>query len=352
MFSKSKARVIRRRAIAGIVAAVILFAMLFTTGLAFFLFLNSQNLRYSQSLLTRANNIQTSISENLLVTASTSNSYITFVVNNVGGVPSTIVAAIVTNSSGYIFAYYNSTNSKIGLPIALNSGAASSQITTSVLYVSGNTYVIKVLTQAGNVFSATYPPTATSLAAQALSSGAIGDLYLRFSSYTYYTVVSCQSSLSGSSGYCLNQQGPAFTILTKTTSGSAGIAFSIQVTNLNPNQLSITLDQYSLLLQNVFTGSQSFANTFWYIITNKTDSSGNNVIMSQYTPVVLPYNVPVTIIFGSGSFGSFSPLPVKLTGNGPWTAQCFIISHGWKGIPQSQTPNYGQNMPYVTTLYE
>ncbi|MEM3267683.1 MAG: hypothetical protein QXR69_03225, partial [Conexivisphaerales archaeon] len=180
---------------------------------------------------------------------------------------------------------------------------------------------------------------------------AIGDLYLRFSSYTYYTVVSCQSSLSGSSGYCLNQQGPAFTIPVNTIKNSY-VAFSVQVTNLNPNQLTITLDQYSLLLQNFFTGSSSFPNTFWYIITNKTDSSGNNVIMSQYTPVVLPYNVPVTIIFASQNSGSFALPNGQFSPKSGTIAQCFIVAHGWEGIPQSQTPNYGQNMPYVTTLYE
>ncbi|MEM0075575.1 MAG: hypothetical protein QXV84_04420 [Conexivisphaerales archaeon] len=365
MLSKRQKSLTKRRAIAGIVAAVILFAMLFTTGLAFFLFLNNENLLYSQSLVARSNKIQASVAENLLITVSTKNGYISFTINNQGGISSTAVAVLVTNQTGYVYAYYNSTSSGLSssLPISINPGSVSSTLTTQVKYSSGTTYVIKVITSYGNVFQGTYPPTATALAAQALSSGAIGDLYLSFQSYYWYNVTQNNCPAAGtqvsggiSSGYCLVTPGKkAFSISYAAANSNAGIAFSVTVTDLNPQQQSITLDQYTLLEQIMPGSGSDFKAQNWFIVSNSS-----NVILSSYSPITLQYNVPVTLVFASSGAGSFGPQPASFSGDSsdksnspkiPFTVLVFISTHGCEGSTSCSPSNYGQNSPYVTTLY-
>jgi flagellin-like protein len=338
----------KRRAISGIIAAVILFAMLFTVGTSYFLFVNSNNLLYSKASVASANALQGRLSENVLLTASAPNNKIAFTVNNIGGLAVNVTAVYVTNSTGYILAFF-----KIGtpgitptLPIAVNIGTVSSVINTGVSYTSGKNYVIKILTQRGSTFSTTYPPTATTLAAQALSSGAIGDLYLSLSTFTWYTVSSCGSNS------CLNKQGLGFSIpVSQSVCNTCYTAFSVSVTNLNPSQFNITLDKYTQVL--LFWGQgSSFRNQPWYIITNTS-----NTISSTYTPITLFYNKPVVLVFGSATAGSFTPQTLSGS-NAPTSgtvASVFVVSHGWKNIALSKqttgNANYGQNSPYVTILF-
>src|SRR5580700_6484995 len=57
-----------RRGVASIVATVIMFAILFTVGTSYFIFVNSENSAYVQSLLGATNKAQGSLGEGLSVT--------------------------------------------------------------------------------------------------------------------------------------------------------------------------------------------------------------------------------------------------------------------------------------------
>jgi flagellin-like protein len=383
--SKSK----KRRAISGIIAAVILFAMLFTVGTSYFLFVNSNNLLYSKASVASANALQGRLSENVLLTASAPNNKIAFTVNNIGGLAVNVTAVYVTNSTGYILAFF-----KIGtpgitptLPIAVNIGTVSSVINTGVSYTSGKNYVIKILTQRGSTFSTTYPPTATTLAAQALSSGAIGDLYLNFHSYTYYdlTTTSCptagtQLGTTGmlSSGVCFSSTtgNSAFVI---PHADANNIGFSVQVTDLNNQSYDIILDQFSLLYQ-VLQGPNAKGTYYAWYIASVVNYNGQDVVTQQFSPYVLTYNNPTTVYFvgsrcisaNSGptsntcvpmSSSNIQTSPCNQLGNactsaGGYVSTVFIISHGWEQLPPVNvasltytTSNYGQNSPYVSSLY-
>jgi len=50
-----------RKAVAGILAALILFVMLFTVGTGYFLFVNQGNLLYTKALSARSNSIQSTL---------------------------------------------------------------------------------------------------------------------------------------------------------------------------------------------------------------------------------------------------------------------------------------------------
>ena len=222
----------------------------------------------------------------------------------------------------------------------------------------------KAITQKGNTRIALLPQPQTSsdLAFQALTSGALGDLYLSFNSYTYYQIQSCNSS----SGYCLATPGSlAFTI----PSSLSYVAFSITMTDLNPQHASIVLDQFTLIYQNSFYGDQNLHVNLipWYVVSNQS-----NKLLNTYTPIILNYSVPTTVVFASTTcvnaaagpnFGSpctsLKSAGIQSPSMNPGTiSTVFIMTHGWELAPpfslsslSYNSANYGQNLPYVSTLY-
>ena len=351
-----------------------MFTMLFTVGAGYFLYVNQANTVYTKALLARAGGISSQAEEALsLATGLTPGGHISVYANNTGGIGVNITSLYLLGPSGATLECMG-----VGLPggcangapfpLWVNVGGGSGVIDTGYAPVSGDMYTIKVVTQRGSVFSATYPAAATSLAARALSSGAIGDLYLSLGTYAYFAVSSINCPASGSlvadgtsSGYCLET--PQVSGCTRVGIGCSAfvipynfgppIAFSVEVTNLNPNQLTITLDPYSLINQVIEHGSGAVKYQIWYVVSN--DSS--NVILSTYTPLSLVYDKPTVIVFAAlNAMSSGTPfagegLPAMAEYS---TAPVFIVSHGWKGLSMPQpesTANYGQNSPYVTTLY-
>ncbi len=352
---------LRRKAISGIIAATILFAMLFTVGTGFFLLVNNTNSLYSIALANRGNAIQDQINENLVVTTLLKSTHIGLYLNNTGGKAVNVTSIYVLDSSGTVLTCLgrgmpvSCSNSNPALPILVNPSQGSATIDTTYTYVSG-TQTVKVVTQRGSVFSASYPPSSNSLAAFSLSSGAFGSLYMKFDSYSYFQVYSgggCPASGGGNSGYCLSNQGKAFQIAASFAS-SNNIGFSITFTNVDPKQANITMDKYTNIVDYWPVGS-SFRTDLLYLISNTTST-----ILSQYTPIVLYYNKPVTLVFASLNPGAFSP--GSFSGSGAPTSGVVsginIISHGWKAISYSKitggsppASNYGQNSPYVSTLF-
>jgi len=340
-----------RKAIAGVVAAAILFLMIFTIGSAYFLFVSSTNLQYGQALVGRSNNFQDRLYERLSVSTLLVNNHIAFYVNNTGGVNANITGAYVLGSSGSVLRCDGRglqtpcANSTPALPVVVNVGKGSITIDSGYTYTSG-TYTVELITQRGGIFSATYPPTpAPYPVIYALSSGGIGDLDIQISSYKYYEVES-----SGST-YKLDLKGNAFSIPHGATSSNIG--FSAIFTNVNLQHKNMTLDSYSLLahvqapLQGQGGGTaRSFA---WYVISN--DSAGN--ISPNYQQITLQYNAPKTIVFASLTPGAFTPnAPSISSGTIIFVS---VLFHGCEGIRAVNciTPNdnYGQNIPYVSTLY-
>jgi hypothetical protein len=335
----------RKKGISSVIGGVIMFGILFTVGFGYFLSVWQSNAYYQNQVLQRSQ-------ENLGVSAQAAGNSFQITVINYG---------IPANVTGYIL-NDNSTGTSNFYPVSKFLAQDQSVVLGGIPYISGHSYVIKVLTGRGNVFSTTYPQQAVSLAAQALSSGAIGDLYLAFQTYTWYNVTSggtCPptgSNVAGgkSSGYCLNSISgkPAFTIPSSVATSGYGIAFSVSVTDLNPDELNITLDQYSLIMQLSIHGSSGLVPIVWYVVSNSSQT-----ILSSYNPIVLQYNKPTLLLFASSNpvgsgFGPKTACASPSSCVSPdFTAPVFLVSHGWKGIPTTQQANYGQNSPYVTTLY-
>lgn len=362
----------RRRAISGIIGAVLLFTMLFTIGTEYFIFVNNANNLETQSLVARGNTLATRLQEGIQVSTSlSSGGYIQFYVNNTGGVTVNMTSLILLSSGGSVLecdgqglpSGQGCLNTTPALPQLANVGSGapkSGYVVTNYKYVSGSgTDTLKIVTANGNIFSATYPPTAASLAALSLTSGAIGDIYLEPQTFTYYHVCTSNSGPCNVPASCstgnpcfLQKQGYGFSIPASDVKNYP-LAFSLTVVDYNPSHSNITLDAYTLLTDFFApSGSSSSGKDIsWFIITNSTTS-----VSSTYSPITLKYDVPVTIVFASSTASSMTPSVYSAQEPTPVAdALIFILTHGCKAVKAAncnyQSGTYSQNSPYITSLY-
>ena len=319
--------------------------MLFSVGTGYFLFVNTTNALYVKGLSDRTSAMQAQLNEVLgVVSAPGSNNHLTLTITNDGAISTNITGVLLIDPNRILstFGVGLLSNTTPALPIGLSQGA-SATVDTAIPILPG-TYTIKVLTQRGNAFSSTYPPSPVVLAENSLASGSFGDLYIAFHSFSWYTVVTCNVTQQ-----CLQKQGNAFAL--PATSTISPIAFSMSVTNLNSLRQNITLDQFTLMTEFVppvpGSGGGTSRSYAWYIVSNTTN------VLSAYSKFTLFYDKPVTLVFASATAGTLVPYPAQIL-SGTITFG-FLVSHGCEGIRQvncqSTTDNYGQVAAYVSTLY-
>lgn len=340
-----------------------MFAMLFTVGTSYFIFVANANASNNTSLLNRSANLQAALNENLLVTALLSSGHIAFYVNVTGGLNVNITSALVLDTSSSVLkcdgvglpVSAGCSNSTPPLWIVVNAGKGSAKIDTGYLYVPGTTDTVEIITQRGNAYSANYPPSQNVLAALSLSSGAFGDLYMNRNSYTDYQIctlafLACTPCTSGT---CYIQKvGAAFSIPAATATGGP-LAIALSITNLNPNKLNITLDQYTLINHVVVArgAASNFKAVSWFIVSNSSTQ-----ILSSYSKITLLYNVPTVLLFASNTPGTFQGFTISSSIFSAGTETLVsILTHGCRALQASSctnaNANYGQNSPYVSTLY-
>ena len=192
----------RRRAVAGVLASVILFAMIFTVGTGFFLFVSHSALSADQASIARANNQLQAGQEKLLVTVGITGATghgsnpctncMWVRAENTGGVSSSVIDIYVTciskcgshqqeqllsNSTVSPGSHFLKQNPDLNvtLPITLGVGASTKYLSscpssgctadiainrTAFGYSNGEYVVVSLLTSEGNAFSAQYPPPA------------------------------------------------------------------------------------------------------------------------------------------------------------------------------------------------
>ncbi len=171
----------RRRGIAGIIATIIMFAILFTVGTSYFIFVNNLNASYAQNLVGATNKLQGASAESLQVTTTLEpNGDVGFYVNNTSGVVINMTAVYVQSQTGALLkcdgvgqpASASCGNTTPTLWSVVNVGSGSAIFDTGYLYVSGVDEVI-VLTARGNTFSQTYPATVANNVNNAASSESV-----------------------------------------------------------------------------------------------------------------------------------------------------------------------------------
>jgi hypothetical protein len=188
-----------RLGLAGIVATVIMFAIIFTVGTSYFIFVGNENSQYVQNLVSASNKLQGSLGESLSVTSIliSSNGDIGYYVNDTSGLNANVTTALLLSSTGQILACVgkglaagtcaqqsstfaactntscSTTQSPAPSYVEVSAGRGSPAVDTGYVPVSGFTYVLKVATQRGNTYSQTYPETSSAYANQAQTSGAV-----------------------------------------------------------------------------------------------------------------------------------------------------------------------------------
>lgn len=175
----------KKRAVAGILAAVILFAMIFTAGLSFFLYQQVLSHNYDvashqkQSILVSRTNQQLTIKSHPVQGASSAGTKLSAVLTNVGGNSSTIVQFFVRDQTGNLVclspaigsvascstALVSSTNVNV-LPSNFSMNIGSS-VNMTTGYASNNAAFtncsavavcsINLVTAVGSVFSGSFP---------------------------------------------------------------------------------------------------------------------------------------------------------------------------------------------------
>jgi hypothetical protein len=170
----------KRKATAGIIAGVIIFAMIFTVGTSYFLFVGNSNRMYDNSLVAKSNGLQGAVGENLQTTTILlGNGHIGFFVNNTGGLNVNMTAAFVFAPGGTMLQCggvglptgAGCSNTTPTLPIVVNSVKGSATVDTGYTFVPGTTDTVKILTQRGNAFTATFPQGGPVYATQAQAIG-------------------------------------------------------------------------------------------------------------------------------------------------------------------------------------
>ena len=278
----------RRKALSGVVGAVILFAMVFTIGSSFFLTVNQYKHTVDQANAGRLSSMQETALENLSlsvykVSGGSHNNWLWVEAYNTGGVPVTITAVSVTNSTGR-FASLSTTSSQspyligqpdlnVSLPLTLSAGVnttAMSGCTTgkgcsiginpAALpgYTSGTTVLVSLLTGSGNAFSAQYPaPRSTAT----MKNVVIVDQHLLDQIILDESVVNLQNQnvVIGCYGCDTNLMAGGNILVTQITatpspvSNGKTITVAATVWNFSP----FTASAVNVTLNSVYTGSAS-----------------------------------------------------------------------------------------------
>lgn len=185
----------RRKAISGILGSIIMFAMIFTIGIGFFVFVNSSALQGMQADQQKQQALQQASREDLSMRVGLSvvpdpwgqTGDLWLRVANIGGSPVTLIDVFVTNTatdriiSNSVVAngtQYLSTFSlpargdlNYSLPLTILPGFSTAQmsgcgplpgcdiaISKASYAFGGSPVVVSVLTSTGNIFSGQYPP--------------------------------------------------------------------------------------------------------------------------------------------------------------------------------------------------
>lgn len=359
----------RRRAISGVIGAVLLFAMIGTVGSSYFLFINNTNNLVNQAL-TNINNQQVNrIQEIAIINTAlvgASSTHIGYYLNNTGGVNINITSSLLIDPSGNIakcYIYEKSAPTMCAntvaplqtpsLPLIATVGkslppfgsGSNGWVDTGFTYASG-TYTLKLTTARGSVFTQTYPPTPVPIASLAVTTQGAGIIQINFNTYFYFNTVVSPSNAANcnpsSSTSCYLQQWASggilgYTMPSYASQGNKLYGYAVTVQNVDPQKRTIVLDANSILNQFLVPSgsSSSTKNAVWRIdnVVNGYTQTG------AFAPIqLLPNQV-------GGLYFMIEPSANQLPSPGDFAA-VFIYLHG-----TVSSAAYGQNVPFVTTLY-
>jgi flagellin-like protein len=361
---KSASNSRRRKAVSGVIGAVLLFAMIATVGTSYFVYINNANNLVNQAL-TSVNSQQINrIQEAAIInTALLSNNHIGYYLNNTGGVSINITSSLLVDPSGNIAKCYifeknapsmcANTVSPVqtpSLPLVATVGKSlpppgsglGGWVDTGLVYVTG-TYTLKLTSVRGSVFTQTYPPTPVPIASLAVTTQGAGIIQINFNTYFAYNLTS-GTTCDPRSTSCALAGFPTGTLaytMRSEAKTSKFYIYAVNVQNVDPQKRTIVLDKNCILnqFQAPIAGGGTASNFLWQI---GSVSAGGVTQPFPAGGVTLQPNQVVTLYFTG----------IPGTNTNSWPAAgtfvaVFIFLHG-----SVSTQPFGQNVPFVTTLYE
>jgi hypothetical protein len=172
----------KRKGLAGLFVALIVFGIIFTVSASYYLFINQTSLAKYQANAGRTDALLQSREERLFVSPVLAGNTLIVSAINGGGVPSTITSIYLTDTSANMISPpglmgQSATNfTAAQWPLTLNPGASTLAMSGCVpaktgcsikaslgaySYSAGTTVYINLVTAKGNVFSARFPPLAS-----------------------------------------------------------------------------------------------------------------------------------------------------------------------------------------------
>jgi len=147
----------KRKAIAGVLATIMIFGTLFAVGVGFLVYQNQTTLSTIQANANRETSIQQASSEKLSMSASLSGTTLTLTLRNKGSVSTTLIDAYVSNGNGAMQSPPGvfSLSTLCASP-TVNIGSSTTCTFSPYSYTSGTVY-LSVLTSRGNSFTFQYP---------------------------------------------------------------------------------------------------------------------------------------------------------------------------------------------------
>ncbi len=318
--------------------------MLFTVGTGYFLFVNNMNTFYVKGLTDRSSSIQDQLAENLLiVTAAGTSNHLVLTMTNTGAKSENITDALVTDPGKALHAYGIgfSSNTSPTLPIGLDQGAIA--IIDTGLVITAGQYTMKVLTGRGNLFSATYPNTPVPFSLLAVTTQGAGLLQINFDTYKAYNTSGSVPGCFPTNVNCQLANFPAGVLgytMSPISKGLRYYVYAVNITNVDPSKRTITLDSSSVLLQFQIpkVGSGGGTSSGWSWGIGRVSTTG---LTQSWSNVVVGPGQTVTLFF--------TVVPGANTAQWPGTGTfegVYIYLHGF-----ADSNTYGQNVPFVTTLY-
>ena len=322
-----------RRAVSGILGAIFLFAILFTTGATYLTFvtLNMQNM--NAELLNR-NSVENNRLLERFVPVSyldTGTNHIGVYLNNNGSMAIKIVAILVVEPSTSTIVKLEGSPS---LPIFINpsSWPRGPSLDTGITPVAGKLYNIRVLSERGNIAETTYPETKSpAMVAMSLITQGVGDIQMSFSSFQWATQTAPTTWNSAA----------------QIPRGTTDVVWRVEL--INHGTKDVFINQKSVLAVN---RPGSSAQQAWYIIREFHESGSINPLTSpQY--VQIPKNpggdiatggTPTTIYFSARTIGGTDPQTF------PTSTDIYFVFMGLQGTYTSPTSSdlYSQLIPFKT----
>jgi hypothetical protein len=330
-----------RRGVSGLLSAIFLFAMLFTTGSAYILFVTDSQFKIQDTAKAAlARDIQRMSEEITIETSELGNGHLGATITNSGSEPLQVIQILVLGANSSLLKNIQSPT----LPITLNvQTATATPVDTNITIQQGSNYTVKVITARGSLFSEAYPSLSNYNMTTIISSVVASDIAKSIGSIAMDTTTLQYSQDDGNTW----SQGWYITVI-----NSSKIIWRVNVTNMMDRD--IYLSKYSQFLFLRIVPNSGLQPEQFYITTNTTSGHYPSLSDTDFLAqggALIPANASsiVTLYLKLSEAGGKTPSDPGSNldaGKQYFTA---LELFGTYDSPTS-TSYYGQSLPFVGVL--